>query len=94
MAATCPEMTALAELTGAFARLLPPAPQNAGFLDAWITAVRSAQLPRLQAFTRGIDFDKAAVRAALTVPFHNGGTEGVNTETIRTPPSPHTPRLT
>ena len=49
----------------------------------WITAVRAADPPRLQAFTRGLDFDKAAVQAALTLPLHNGGTEGVNTKTKR-----------
>jgi transposase len=83
LTATCPEMTALIELTGAFAQLLQPAPQNAGLLDEWITAVRAADLPHLQAFTRGLDFDKDAVQAALTLPFHNGGTEGVNTKTKR-----------
>lgn len=76
-------MTALTELTGAFAQLLRPAPQNAGLLEQWITAVRAADLPHLQAFTRGLDFDKDAVQAALTLPFHNGGTEGVNTKTKR-----------
>lgn len=82
-AATCPEMTSVAELTGAFAQLLRPTPHNAGLLEEWITAVRSAELPHLHAFTRGLDFDKNAVRAALTLPFHNGGTEGVNTKTKR-----------
>lgn len=48
-----------------------------------ITAVRSTDLPHLQAFTRGLDCDKDAVRAALTLPFHNGGTEGANTKTKR-----------
>jgi transposase len=31
--------------------------------------------------TRGLDYDRAAINAALTLPFHNGGTEGVNTKT-------------
>lgn len=43
--------------------------------------MRDAEPPHLHAFTRGLDFDKNAVRAALTLPFHNGGTEGVNTKT-------------
>ena len=73
--------TSVAELTGAFARLLRPAPHNAGLLEEWITAVRDAEPPHLHAFTRGLDFDKNAVRAALTLPFHNSGTEGVNTKT-------------
>jgi hypothetical protein len=83
LAATCPEMTAVAQLTGTFAQLPRPAPQNSGLLDEWTTAVRSTDLPHLQAFTRGLDYDKDAVRAALTLPFHNGGAEGVNTKTKR-----------
>lgn len=35
------------------------------------------------AFSRGLDQDRDAVRAAVTLPFHNGGTEGVNTKTKR-----------
>jgi hypothetical protein len=83
LAAACPEMTALAHLTTAFAHLLHPHQGNAARLEDWITAVRAVDLPHLQAFTRGLDFDKDAVRAALTLPFHNGGTEGVNTKTKR-----------
>ncbi len=51
-----------------------------------ITAVTSGNprtqcpdLPHLHTFTRGLGLD--AVNAALTHPFHNGGTEGVNTKT-------------
>ena len=83
LTATCPEMTAVARLTGAFAQLLRPASQNADLLDEWIAAVRTTGLPHLHAFARGLDFDKRAVQAALTLPFHNGGTEGVNTKTKR-----------
>lgn len=83
LAATCPEMTAVAASTTAFAHLLRPDAGNADLLDAWITAVRAARLPHLHAFTRGLDFDKDAVTAALTLPYHNGGTEGVNTKTKR-----------
>jgi hypothetical protein len=35
----------------------------------------------LHTFTRGLGLDRDAVNAALTHPFHNGGTEGVNTKT-------------
>lgn len=68
LTAVCPEMTAVAEFTRAFAHLLQPAPDNAGLLEEWITAVRGAGLPHLLAFTRGLDFDKATVQAALTLP--------------------------
>jgi transposase len=38
-------------------------------------------VPSLHTFTRGLDLDKQAVITALTLPFHNGRTEGVNTRT-------------
>jgi Transposase len=59
--------------------ILTPDEDNAERLAEWIAAV----LPHLHAFTRGLDFDKQAVHAALTLPYHNGGTEGVNTKTKR-----------
>jgi transposase len=83
LAVACPEMTALSDLVHAFAELLRPTPDNDERLDAWITAARAADLPHLHAFTRGLDQDKDAVRAAVTLPYHNGGTEGVNTKTKR-----------
>lgn len=42
---------------------------------------RAEGLPHLHAFTRGLEFDRHAVDAALTLSFHNGRTEGVNTKT-------------
>ncbi len=79
LAAACPEMTALASLIRGFAALLAPDPGNAARLQEWITAARAADLPLVHAFTRGLDLDIQAVTAALTLPFHNGRTEGVNT---------------
>ncbi len=76
-------MTALADAVRAFAELLQPREGNAERLHEWITAIRAADLPHLHAFTRGLDLDKDAVEAAVTLPFHNGGTEGVNTKTKR-----------
>lgn len=80
---TCPDMIDLTELVRSFATLLTPARGNAEFLTTWITRVRVADLPHLHAFTRGLDQDRDAVHAALTLPYHNGGTEGVNTKTKR-----------
>ncbi|WP_067469453.1 ISL3 family transposase [Actinomadura macra] len=74
-------MTALAGLVRSFAALLAPADDNAEHLTEWITQARAEDLPHLHAFTRGLDLDRDAVNAALTLPFHNGGTEGVNTKT-------------
>jgi transposase len=47
----------------------------------WITASRAADPPHIHAFTRGLDLDIQAATAALTMPFHNGRTEGASTRT-------------
>jgi transposase len=77
----CPEMTALAELIRTFAALLAPDPGNDARLSQWITGARAADLPHVHSFTRGLDLDIQAATAALTMPHHNGRTEGVNTKT-------------
>ena len=79
----CPEMIDLTTLVGSFAALLRPREGNSARLDAWITAVRAADLPHLHTFARGLELDREAVQAAVTMPYHNGGTEGVNTKTKR-----------
>ncbi|MES5824194.1 ISL3 family transposase [Streptomyces sp. RG80] len=81
--AACPEMTELATLVGRFAALLKPAAGNDRLLTEWITATRAAALPHLRGFAHGLELDRAAVNAGLTLPFHNGRTEGVNTHTKR-----------
>lgn len=45
--------------------------------------VRAGDLPHLHAFTRGLERDRDAVNAALTLPHSNSPTEGVNTNTKR-----------
>jgi transposase len=81
LTAACPEMTALAGLITSFAALLAPGPGNDGKLRQWITDARAADLPHVHSFTRGLDLDIQAATAALTLPHHNGRTEGVNTKT-------------
>ena len=76
----CPEMTVLADQIRTFAELLTPHADNAGKLAAWITRTRGADLPFLHSFANGLERDRAAVNAALTLPWHNGRTEGVNTK--------------
>ncbi|TCR16918.1 transposase [Streptomyces sp. BK205] len=49
----------------------------------WIGQIRGADLPRLPVYTRGLERDRVAVNAALTLPYSNGPTEGVNTKTKR-----------
>jgi transposase len=81
--AGCPELTELARLTNVFGQLLTPAEGNDAKLTTWIADARAANLPYLHSMVHGIDLDRAAVDAALTLPFHNGRTEGVNTRTKR-----------
>jgi transposase len=81
LTATCPEMTVLAVLVRSFAALLKPDLANEAKLSQWVQTARAAELPSLHAFTRGLDLDRRAVIAAVTLPFHNGRTEGVNTKT-------------
>ncbi|MGP4105359.1 ISL3 family transposase [Nonomuraea sp. KM90] len=81
LTAACPELTALARLVRDFAALLTPAEGNDAKLTTWITTVRAEDLPHLHGFANGIELDRDAVNAALTLPHHNGRTEGVNTRT-------------
>jgi transposase len=81
LTAACPEMTSLADLIRSFAALLKPDPGNDAKLQAWTQAAQATDLPSIYAFTRGLNLDLAAVTAAVTLPFHNGRTEGVNTKT-------------
>ncbi|MGW0486461.1 ISL3 family transposase [Nonomuraea sp. NPDC003214] len=84
LTAACPELTALACHVRSFADLLTPAEDNDAKLTAWITTLRAADLPHLHGFANGsLELDRAAVNAALTLPHHNGRTEGVNTRTKR-----------
>lgn len=77
----CKEMTVLSGLVRTFAALLDPAEGNDARLVEWMATARAADLPHVHAFTRGLEIDLAAVRAAVTTPFHNGRTEGVNNKT-------------
>lgn len=79
----CTEMSDLARLTSEFASLLTPTEGNDAKLTDWVTQVRSASLPHLRSFPNGLELDRPAVNAGLTLPHHNGRTEGVNTRTRR-----------
>jgi len=74
-------MKALARLTGKFAAMLDPDPANEDRLLEWIADARPAGLPHLHSFTRGLELDIKAATAAVTLPYHNGRTEGVNNKT-------------
>jgi transposase len=76
-------MPQLAILIRDFAQILTPRAGNADALTHWIAQARAVDLPRLHAFTRGLERDRDAVNSALTLPYSNGPTEGVNTKTKR-----------
>ena len=61
--------------------MLTPAQENEARLQRWITTAREVDLPHVHSFTRGLDLGIQAATAALTMPHHNGRTEGVNTKT-------------
>jgi transposase len=52
-------------------------------LTEWITTVRTADLPHLQSFCNGLELDRPAVNAGLTLLWSNSRTEGVNTRAKR-----------
>ena len=83
LTAACPEMTQLAAAVRGFVELLTPRTENAVGLSRWIAKARTADLPHLHPFTRGLERDLDAVHAGLTLPYSNGPTEGVNTKTKR-----------
>ncbi len=78
LAAACPEMTELSALVDLFAAMLTPESANGDRLEQWIARVRAANLPTLGSYATGLERDRGAVEAALTLPYHNGPTEGVN----------------
>ena len=45
-------------------------------LDGWLAKVTKSQIRELQSFVLGVERDKAAVAAALTLPQNNGLVEG------------------
>jgi transposase len=45
-------------------------------LDTWLTQVHESQLGELESFARGVEQDKAAVQAGLTLQINNGQVEG------------------
>jgi transposase len=45
-------------------------------LDGWLERVKASQIRELQGFVAGVERDKAAVVAGLTLPYSNGQTQG------------------
>jgi transposase len=69
-----PHLEVLYQLTQGFIAMLKQ-PQ-AESLDPWLTAVQGCGMAELERFGRGIEQDKAAVSAALSLPYSNGVVEG------------------
>lgn len=83
LTSACPEMTELAIFVREFAALLAPTDGNDARLTQWIAQARATDLPHLRSFCNGLELDRTAVNAGITLPYHNGRTEGVNTRTKR-----------
>ena len=45
-------------------------------LDAWLSRVHESGLPELESFAEGVERDKSAVQAGLTLAINNGQVEG------------------
>ncbi|MFC9057260.1 transposase [Streptomyces sp. NPDC057074] len=72
--AECPELNALAGHVRSFARMLTE--RQGERLPQWLDAVRQNELPSLHSLAAGIDRDRAAVIAGLTLPWSSGVVEG------------------
>ncbi|WP_461091580.1 ISL3 family transposase [Streptomyces incanus] len=70
----CPELDALARHVRSFARILTELEGQR--LPEWLDAVRNDELPGLHTLAAGIDRDRDAVIAGLTLPWNSGVVEG------------------
>ncbi|MFE6900658.1 hypothetical protein ACFVFJ_27890 [Streptomyces sp. NPDC057717] len=70
----CPELDALTGHVRSFARMLTE--RQGERLPEWLDAVRQDDLPSLHTLTAGIDRDRDAVIAGLTLPWSSGVVEG------------------
>ncbi len=71
---THPEVNHTYDLVQQFAQLLRT--RTGEQLGAWLAKVADSQIPELQSFTLGIERDKPAVTAGLTLPHSHGIVEG------------------
>ncbi len=72
--ADCPELDALIDHVRSFARMLTECQGER--LPQWLDAVRQDDLPSLHTLAEGIDRDRDAVIAGLTLPWNSGVVEG------------------
>ena len=69
-----PKVETAYQLTQGFLSMLRE--HQADSLDTWLAVGRSCGIAELERFARGIEQDKAAVVAGLTLPYSNGVVEG------------------
>ncbi|MFF6815270.1 ISL3 family transposase [Streptomyces sp. NPDC012403] len=72
--ANCPELDALTGHVRSFAQMLTE--RQGERLPQWLDAVRQDDLPNLHTLAAGIDRDRDAVIAGLTLPWNSGVVEG------------------
>ncbi|MFE6063640.1 ISL3 family transposase [Streptomyces sp. NPDC056431] len=72
--ANCPEIDALTRHVRSFATMLTE--RQGELLPDWLTTVRQDDLPSLHTLAAGIDRDRDAVIAGLTLPWSSGVVEG------------------
>ncbi len=70
----CPQIIPVYNFAQAFIRIVQERFSKA--LDPWIEAVLKYKIPNLSGFAKGLKKDKAAVVAALELPWSNGQVEG------------------
>jgi len=69
-----PEVEVAYGLVQQFAQMLRT--RTGESLDAWLARALASQIPEFQSFVQGIERDKTAVKAGLTLPTSNGLVEG------------------
>jgi transposase len=75
-----PEAQRLYELVQQFRQMLHQRTGDSETLTAWLTAVRESQIEELVSFGAGLEKDRQAVIAGLTLSYSNGQVEGQNTK--------------
>ncbi|UQN07979.1 transposase [Deinococcus sp. QL22] len=71
----CPHLEALRQLAQGFRRLMPRGTE--ADLDAWLKAARESGFQDVRTFAVGLTRERAALLAAVTLPWSNGKAEGV-----------------
>ena len=69
-----PSVEAAYRLTQAFMQMIRE--RTGHHLDAWLSSAEASRLPEFESFAKGIQHDKAAALAGLTLPWSNGPLEG------------------